>query len=199
MFVELMPVIQDRSVTITVSSAGKGQIRVNIIPAKVEGDKKLTGQDDHKISSDVPKEIIKALTAAVSLVGTPEEIDAELSNLLTTYADGNRDVKETLKDLTETLSAAKKAAEEAKKKATAKPAAKPAEKKDEKGKVNPHPTKKAGAEPTAKAPETFNLFDAASSVVTDEEKAAIAEDESAAGPPADDEDEPIEVPEEEAA
>jgi len=42
MFTELMPVLQNRPVTITITSVDKTKIRVNVIPKAVDSDSQLT-------------------------------------------------------------------------------------------------------------------------------------------------------------
>jgi len=121
-------------------------------------------------------------------VGTPEEIDAELPQLLASYSEGHTTVLESLKELQEALAAAAKAAKDATAKAKTKTPAKP-EKKDE-GKTAPHPTKTAAG--TAQAPDSFTLWDAADDANV--AAAAVHADEPAAAPPAEEDELPAELP-----
>ena len=155
MFTELMPVLQNRPVTITITSVDKTKIRVNVIPKAVDSDSQLTRDVTQK--DGVTKDNVAALITPLSLVGTPEEIDAELPQLLASYSEGHTTVLESLKELQEALAAAAKAAKDATAKAKTKTSAKP-EKKDD-GKTAPHPTKTAAG--TAQAPDSFTLWDAA--------------------------------------
>src|ERR1022692_295291 len=155
MFTELMPILKSRPVTITITAVDKTKIRVNVIPKAVDSDSQLTRDVTQK--EGVTKEDVGALITPLSLVGTPEEIDAELPQLLASYSEGHTTVLESLKELQEALAAAAKAAKDATAKAKTKTPAKP-EKKDE-GKTGPHPTKTAAG--TAQAPDSFTLWDAA--------------------------------------
>jgi PRTRC genetic system protein E len=88
MFTELMPILKSRPVTITIASVDKTKIRVNVIPKAVDSDSQLTRDVTQK--EGVTKEDVAALITPLSLVGTPEEIDAELPQLLASYSDGPR-------------------------------------------------------------------------------------------------------------
>jgi PRTRC genetic system protein E len=186
MFTELMPVLQNRPVTITITSVDKTKIRVNVIPKAVDNDSQLTRDVTQK--DGVTKDNVAALITPLSLVGTPEEIDAELPQLLASYSEGHTTVLESLKELQEALAAAAKAAKDATAKAKTKTPAKP-EKKDE-GKPAPHPTKTAAG--TAQAPDSFTLWDAADDA--NAAAAAVHADEPAAAPPAEEDELPAELP-----
>ena len=41
MFIELMPLIEKRAITITVAALGDGRIRVNVVPMALAGDTKV--------------------------------------------------------------------------------------------------------------------------------------------------------------
>jgi PRTRC genetic system protein E len=62
MFMELLPLLKQRVVMITVSDAGDGVLRVNVIPRKLDGD-----ADQNQ-----------ALTTPLSITGSAEELDREL-------------------------------------------------------------------------------------------------------------------------
>ena len=185
MFTELMPVIKDRPVTITVTSIDKTQIRVNVIPKAIDTDSQLVRDVTQK--DGVTKEATVALITPLTLTGTPEEIDAELPQLLASYAEGHTTVLESFTELKDALTAAAKAAKDATAKAKTKTSAKP----DEKGKTTPHPAKPATAG-AAKAPDSFTLWEASS-----EANAAVHADEPASAPPANDDEMPTELPDEE--
>jgi PRTRC genetic system protein E len=187
MFTELMPILQSRPVTITITSVDKTKIRVNVIPKAVDSDSQLTRDVTQK--DGVTKDEVAALITPLSLVGTPEEIDAELPQLLASYSEGHTTVLESLKELQEALAAAAKAAKDATAKAKTKtPPAKPDKKTDE-GKPAAHPTKTTAG--TAKAPDAFTLWDAAG----DANAAAVVHaDEPAAAPPAETDELPPELP-----
>ena len=64
MFTELMPLLRQRAVMITISDVGQGLLRVNIIPRKLVVD----GSSDENT----------ALTTPLSITGKAEELDREL-------------------------------------------------------------------------------------------------------------------------
>jgi PRTRC genetic system protein E len=67
MFKELVPVLRDRAVLLTVTLVEADQIRVNIVPKKLKD-----GDND-------------ALTTPLSVTGTAEELDAQLAPTLVGY------------------------------------------------------------------------------------------------------------------
>ena len=73
MFTELMPLLRQRAVMITISDVGQGLLRVNIIPRKVVVD----GSSDENT----------ALTTPLSITGKAEELDRELPGQLVTFTD----------------------------------------------------------------------------------------------------------------
>jgi PRTRC genetic system protein E len=70
-FVELMPVLADRTVMITVARLNDDAIRVNVIPQR-------TGENENV-----------ALQTPFSITGTPADLDAELSIHLLGYVDSH--------------------------------------------------------------------------------------------------------------
>jgi PRTRC genetic system protein E len=186
MFTELMPILKSRPVTITITAVDKTKIRVNVIPKAVDSDSQLTRDVTQK--EGVTKEDVAALITPLSLVGTPEEIDAELPQLLASYSDGHTTVLESLKELQETLAEVAKSAKEATAKAKTKVTPAKADKKDE-GKAAVHPTKTTAG--TAQAPDTFTLWEAAGDANA---AAAVHAEEPAAAPPAEDGELPAELP-----
>src|ERR1035437_7348678 len=71
MFMELLPLLKQRVVMITVSDAGDGVLRVNVIPRKLDGD-----------ADQNP-----ALTTPLSITGSAEELDRELPGPVGTFAE----------------------------------------------------------------------------------------------------------------
>src|ERR1035438_6330029 len=116
MFTELMPILKSRPLTLEIPEVDKTKIRVNVIPKAVDSDSQLTRDVTQK--EGVTKEDVAALITPLSLVGTPEEIDAELPQLLASYSDGHTTVLESLKELQETLAEVAKSAKEADRKST---------------------------------------------------------------------------------
>ena len=91
MFVELMPLLKDRTLLITVARVDE-KLKVNVIPARVkEG-------DDH------------ALTTPLSFTGSAQELDSELGGHLATYVDSYLALGNTLAEAKAEMDAAAKAA-----------------------------------------------------------------------------------------
>jgi len=90
-FVELMPLLKERTLLITVARVDD-RVKVNVIPAKVkEG-------EDH------------ALTTPLSLTGSAEELDSELGRHLAGYVDSHLALGSTLAEAKAEMDAAAKAA-----------------------------------------------------------------------------------------
>ena len=91
MFVELMPLLKERTPLITVARVDE-KVRVNVIPTKVkEG-------EDH------------ALTTHLSFTGSAEELDSELGRHLASYVDSHLALGSTLAEAKAEMDAAAKAA-----------------------------------------------------------------------------------------
>jgi PRTRC genetic system protein E len=106
MFKELVPVLRNRAVLLTVTLLDEDQIRVNIVPKKLKD-----GDND-------------ALTIPLSVTGTAEELDAELSSTIVGFVGSHLQMKNTLEKAKAEMDAASKAAQaeaRAKSKTTAKP------------------------------------------------------------------------------
>jgi PRTRC genetic system protein E len=153
MFKELVPVLRDRAVLLTVTLVETDQIRVNIVPKKLKD-----GDND-------------ALTTPLSVTGTAEDLDAELSKTIVGFAGSHLQMKNTLEKAKAEMDAASKAAQaeaRAKSKATAKPAAPKTEGTQPAAVTKP-------VEPVKPAPlTTASLFDLPAPAAT----AAAAVDES---------------------
>ncbi|MGH9455866.1 MAG: PRTRC system protein E [Terriglobia bacterium] len=141
MFTELMPLLADRTVLITVARESDTTVRVNAIPKRArEGEN-------------------PALTTPLSFVGTPEELDRDFPRALSEYVDGHQRLSTTLAQAKADMEAAAKAAqEEAKRKSEERRKAKSAS-------SAPAPststeTRTAGQAEPAPAPGV-NLFDGA--------------------------------------
>ncbi len=88
MFTQLMPLIQNRPVTLTVAAISPTQIRVNVVPQPSDKDKKANAAIGHSHAKEVgviPDEALQGLTTPLCLTGTPEEIDAQLVATLTGF------------------------------------------------------------------------------------------------------------------
>ena len=93
MFKELLPVLRDRAVLLTVTLVDADQIRVNIVPKKLKD-----GDND-------------ALTTPLSVTGTAEDLDAELSSTIISFVGSHLQMKNTLEKAKAEMDAASKAAQ----------------------------------------------------------------------------------------
>jgi len=90
-FVELMPLLSQRSLLITVTCI-HDKLKLNVIPARVKD-----GED-------------QALTTSLSYTGSPEELDRELGQHLASYVDSHLSLGNTLAEAKAEMDAAAKAA-----------------------------------------------------------------------------------------
>jgi PRTRC genetic system protein E len=138
MFKELLPVLRDRAVLLTVTLVDADQIRVNIVPKKLKD-----GDND-------------ALTTPLSVTGTAEDLDAELSTTIISFVGSHLQMKNTLEKAKAEMDAASKAAQaeaRAKSKTPAKSVPPNAE-------VTQHAPTAKPAEPAKPAPQKpASLFD----------------------------------------
>ena len=93
MFKELVPVLRDRAVLLTVTLLDEDQIRVNIVPKKLKD-----GDND-------------ALTTPLSVTGTAEDLDAELSKTIVGFVGAHLQMKNTLEKAKAEMDAASKTAQ----------------------------------------------------------------------------------------
>src|SRR6202162_1469708 len=96
-FTELMPLLRQRAVMITISDVGQGLLRVNIIPRKLVVD----GSSDDNT----------ALTTPLSITGKAEELDRELPGQLATFTESIARTGSNLDELKTQHAAAVKALE----------------------------------------------------------------------------------------
>jgi PRTRC genetic system protein E len=132
MFQQLVPLLRQRSVLLTVTALEEDQIRVNVLP------KKLADGEN------------AALTTPMSFTGTAAELDAQLPDAIVSFVASHLGLKNTLDRAKEEMAAAAKAAQdEARNKSKtpkkAAPAAEPVKKDEHKA-----------AEPP-KAPSLFDV------------------------------------------
>jgi PRTRC genetic system protein E len=104
MFQELMPLLVQRTLIVTLSRASDEQISVNIIPKPLKFDQQNNDG--------------AALTTPLSVTGTPKELDEELPRQLVEFVETHLGLSSTLKSAKEQMEAAAKAAREAAKKST---------------------------------------------------------------------------------
>ena len=91
MFIELMPLLKDRTLLLTIARVGE-KVKVNVIPAKAK-----EGED-------------QALTTPLSYTASPEELDAEFGKHLASYVDTHVALGSTLAEAKAEMDAAAKAA-----------------------------------------------------------------------------------------
>lgn len=85
MFQELMPLLAQRILLLTLSRVSDEQISVNIIPKPLKSDQ----QDDDDA----------ALTTPLTVTGTPKELDEELPRQLAEFVEIHLGLSSTLKSL----------------------------------------------------------------------------------------------------
>lgn len=125
MFTELMPLLAERTVLITVAQESDSTIRLNVCPKRTRESENI------------------ALSTPLSFVGTPEELDRDFAKELAAYTDTHRQLGSTLAQAKATMEAAAKAAqEEARRKADEKRKAKSS---------SPTPAPEATTQPAASA------------------------------------------------
>jgi len=98
MFEELIPLLAQRTVLLTLPRVSDHKIRVNVIPKPVKSDLR----DDNT-----------ALTTPLAVTGTPKELDEQLSSQLVEFVGTHLELSSTLKSAREQMDAAAKAAREA--------------------------------------------------------------------------------------
>jgi PRTRC genetic system protein E len=103
MFQELMPLLAQRILLLTLSRVSHEQISVNIIPKPLKSDQQGDGA---------------ALTTPLSVTGTPKELDEQLPRQLVEFVETHLGLSSTLKSAKEQMEAAAKAAREAARKPT---------------------------------------------------------------------------------
>jgi PRTRC genetic system protein E len=138
MFKELVPLLRNRVVLMTLALVEDDKIRVSVVPKKIKED-----END-------------ALTTPVAFTGTPEELEAELGPTLVSYTGSHLQLKSTLENAQAQMNAA---AKEAKSKAQSNSKTPP--KKDGTASASDKQiqttTPPAPAKPAA--PKTASLFD----------------------------------------
>jgi PRTRC genetic system protein E len=100
MFVELLPILKNRPVMLTLALAGNEAIRVNVIPKRLkDGD---SGDD--------------ALTTPLTVTGTPDELDREFAGQVARFTDAFVRLGSNLAEIEAAHATAVKAVEAEKKK-----------------------------------------------------------------------------------
>lgn len=115
MFKELQPLLANRSLTITVAALHDEIIRINVIPHPRPEDTKVNEQVKYSHKDEVapiPDAAVKALTTPISLTGTAEEIDAQLSGVLLQFVESHTQLQATFDRASTEMSEAVKAIDE---------------------------------------------------------------------------------------
>lgn len=94
MFTELMPLLAERTVLITITRESDSAIRAAVVPKRIK-------------ESDNP-----ALSTPLTVTGTPEELDRELPRALPEYVETHQRLSITLAQAKAEMEAAAKAAQE---------------------------------------------------------------------------------------
>ena len=98
MFKELLPLITQRPLTITVAVVEEGRLRLNVVPQALKADNEANGKIKYSHRDEIagiPDGAIKALTAPLSLTGTAEELDAKLPEILTHFTESHVGLQNT--------------------------------------------------------------------------------------------------------
>jgi PRTRC genetic system protein E len=135
MFRELKPLLEKRTLSITVSALSDGRIRVNVVPQRLDQDGKINekiGYANKEKIAAVPESAIEALTTPLSLTGTAEEIDENFSHALIHFTESHVALQNTLEQASRQIAEAVKAAQERDKSKTKPAASASGETKDEK-------------------------------------------------------------------
>jgi len=132
MFSELMPLIERRTLTITVAALNQGHIRVNVVPAALAEDSKLNekiGYSNKDKIAQIPDSAIHALTTPLSLTGAPDEIDSQLVEQLKAFVDSHLALQQAVDrargEIAEAVTAVEERDKNRSKARTAAPATKP--------------------------------------------------------------------------
>jgi PRTRC genetic system protein E len=173
MFKELLPVLRDRAVLLTVTLIDEDQIRVNIVPKKLKD-----GDND-------------ALTIPLSVTGTADALDEDLPSTIVSFVGFHLQMKNNLEMAKAEMDAASKAAQ-AEARAKSKTATRSVPAKTE---VTQNISSAKPAEPAKQAPQNpASLFDMPTPAATP--AAAPTEPEEDPGFAEIDDDKPVEESEE---
>jgi PRTRC genetic system protein E len=97
MFTELVPLLAERTLLLTIAKENDSLLRVNIIPKAVNGKETETGE--------------RALATPLTIVGTADELDRNLPRQLSEFASSVIETHSTLATVKKTHEAAVKAVE----------------------------------------------------------------------------------------
>ena len=144
MFEELMPLLKQRVLIVTLSRVGDEQICVNVIPKPLKSDQPDDGA---------------ALTTPLSVTGAPKELDEQLPRQLVEFVEAHLGLFSTLKSAKEQMEAAAKAAREAAKKSTTSKSHAGSSSNADEPQSNAEPTQATSTEAVGAGASTGSLFD----------------------------------------
>jgi PRTRC genetic system protein E len=144
MFQELMPLLAQRILLLTLSRVGDEQICVNVIPKSLKSNQ----QDDDA-----------GLTTPLSVTGPPKELDEQLPRQLAEFVEAHQGLSSTLKIAKEQMDAAAKAAREAAKKSTTSKSQAGSSRSAGEPQSNAEPTQATATEAVGAGASTGSLFD----------------------------------------
>jgi PRTRC genetic system protein E len=143
-FEELMPLLTQRVLVVTLSRVSGDKICVNVIPKPLKSDQR----DDEA-----------ALTTPLSATGTPKELDEQLPRQLVEFVEAHLGLSSTLKIAKEQMDAAAKAAREVAKKSTTSKSHAGSSRSADEPQSNAEPTQATATEAVGAAASTGSLFD----------------------------------------
>ena len=144
MFQELMPLLAQRILLLTVSRVSDEQICVNVIPRPLKSDQR---------DGDA------ALTTPLSVTGAPKELDEQLPRQLVEFVETHLGLSSTLKSAKEQMEAAAKAAKEAAKKSTTSKSHAGSSRSADEPQSNAEPIQATATDTVGAATSTGSLFD----------------------------------------
>lgn len=103
MFTELLPLVKDRTLMVTIADVGNETLRVNVIPQQRKSDKENYTAEN-------------ALTAPLTITGTAEELDREFAMQIVSFRVSLDRLKSNLSEIESAHAAALKTVEEERKK-----------------------------------------------------------------------------------
>ena len=144
MFEELMPLLTERVLVVTLSRVRADEICVNVIPKPLKS---------HQQDVDA------ALNTPLSVTGTPKELDEQLSRQLVEFAEAHLGLSSTLKIAKEQMDSAAKAARETAKRSTTPKSHAGSSKSADEPQSNAEPTQATATDAVGAGASTGSLFD----------------------------------------
>ena len=144
MFEELMPLLKQRVLVVTLSRVSGDEMCVNVIPRPLKSD-----QHDNNA----------ALTTPLSITGAPKELDEQLPRQLAEFVEAHVGLSSTLEIAKEQMDAAAKATREAAKKSTTSKSHAGSSRSAEEPQSNTEPTQATATDAVGAGASTGSLFD----------------------------------------